>query len=88
MLATSKKGTPLRQKDFTFFQNLEENTKILVLFGSPSTGLFEIFENQGLKLEDWVNFIINIAPQQGTQTIRVEEALLSTLVLVNWLIAL
>ncbi|MHA1266070.1 MAG: putative RNA uridine N3 methyltransferase [Candidatus Helarchaeota archaeon] len=58
----------------------------LIIFGSPSLGLFEIFKKNGLNLEDWVNFVVNIAPQQGTQTIRVEEALISTLTLISYLI--
>ncbi|NVM53724.1 MAG: hypothetical protein HWN66_08475 [Candidatus Helarchaeota archaeon] len=87
LIATSKKGTPIKKSDIEFFHALGEMKDILIIFGSPSSGLFEIFENQGLKLGDWVNLIINIAPKQGTQTIRVEEALLSTLTLVTWFIS-
>ncbi len=88
ILATSRKGSPLQKTDLDFFQTLKEKPRILLIFGSPSMGLFEIFENDGLKLEDCVDHIINIAPEQGTQTIRVEEAVMATLAILNCLMTL
>ena len=58
--------------------------KVLALNGSPRKGLHEIFEINNLTLTDWVDLVINIAPIQGTETIRVEEAIVSTLTLFNY----
>ncbi|MFX1295555.1 MAG: putative RNA uridine N3 methyltransferase [Promethearchaeota archaeon] len=88
LIATSKKGTPIKLINANLLQKIREKNKILILFGSPHWGLFEIFQNQGLKLGDWVDFIANIAPRQGTQTIRVEEAIISTLAILHSLIHL
>ena len=86
-IATSRQGNPLRKKDLEIFQ-FTENNKILLLFGSPNIGLFEIYESNGLKLKEMVEFVLNIAPQQGPKTIRVEEAILSTLSIVSNFISL
>ena len=87
IIATSRQGNPLRKNDLENFQ-FTANNKILLLFGSPNIGLFEIYESNGLKLKEMVEFVLNIAPQQGTKTIRVEEAILSTLSIVSNLISL
>ena len=78
---------PLPPVRFIYFEFTEKN-KILLLFGSPNIGLFEIYESNGLKLKEMVEFVLNIAPQQGPKTIRVEEAILSTLSIVCNLISL
>ncbi len=86
-IATSRYGTPIKKKDLKIFK-LDEINKILLLFGSPHMGLFEIFKRNGLKLDELVDLIFNIAPEQGTKTIRVEEAILATLGILNSLISL
>jgi len=89
IIATSKRGSPINSEtQVELLQKLEKKNNLLVLFGSPATGLFEIFTNNNLRLADWVDFILNFIPQQGTETIRVEEALFSTLALINSLLAL
>ncbi|NVM28343.1 MAG: hypothetical protein HWN65_05835, partial [Candidatus Helarchaeota archaeon] len=64
IIATSKKGSPIKKSDIKFFHALGEIKDILIIFGSPSLGLFEIFKKYGLNLENWANFVVNIAPQQ------------------------
>ena len=56
---------------------------ILVAFGAPSRGLHEIASDEGLKLGEVVDFVVNTVPNQGTATVRTEEALLATLALFN-----
>jgi predicted SPOUT superfamily RNA methylase MTH1 len=87
-IAASKQGNPLRMKDIEFFRELKEKTEILILFGSPNFGLFDIFKTQNLDLVNSVDFIINIAPNQGTQTVRVEEAIYSALSIINCILFL
>jgi predicted SPOUT superfamily RNA methylase MTH1 len=57
--------------------------RILIAFGAPSRGLHEIVQDDGLNLSDIVDFVINSVPNQGTVTIRTEEALLATLAIFN-----
>jgi methyltransferase len=57
--------------------------RVLVAFGAPSTGLHEIVLDEGLKLEEISDFVVNTVPGQGTVTVRTEEALLATLAILN-----
>jgi methyltransferase len=57
--------------------------QILVTFGAPSRGLHEIAEDEGLKLKDISDFIVNTVPNQGTVTVRTEEALFASLAIFN-----
>jgi hypothetical protein len=56
---------------------------VLVAFGAPSRGLHEIVKEEGAKLEAIVDFVVNMIPQQGTATVRTEEALLASLAVLN-----
>ncbi|MHA1321898.1 MAG: putative RNA uridine N3 methyltransferase [Candidatus Helarchaeota archaeon] len=88
IIATSKLGNSIVGKAPELKERIKKNHKVILFFGSPSLGLFDIFKMQHLKLEDWANFILNFVPHQGTQTLRVEEALFSTLAILNYLINL
>jgi len=57
--------------------------RILIAFGAPTRGLHEIVGDEGLRIEDVSDFIVNTIPQQGTTTVRTEEALLATLAIFN-----
>ncbi len=57
--------------------------RILVAFGAPSRGLHEIVQDEGLNLEEIADFTINTVPNQGTATVRTEEALLASLAILN-----
>ncbi len=57
--------------------------RVLVAFGAPSRGLHEIAEEEGSKLEAIVDFVVNMIPEQGTATVRTEEAILATLAILN-----
>ena len=73
------------------FQDIKEQlgerwkkaSNILVLFGAPAKGLHEIAEAEGKIFDDLVDFVVNTIPDQGTETVRTEEALLATLAILN-----
>lgn len=56
---------------------------VTVAFGGPYQGLFEICDKQGLDVEDLFDIVVNTIPNQGTETVRAEEALLATLAVLN-----
>ncbi len=56
---------------------------LLLLFGAPDRGLYEIAAEEGLRLEDYVDYVVNTVPNQGTRTVRTEEAVAATLALLN-----
>ena len=57
--------------------------RVLVAFGSPKEGLTAILKRGKIKIRDVADVIINTIPQQGTETVRTEEAVYATLALLN-----
>jgi predicted SPOUT superfamily RNA methylase MTH1 len=57
--------------------------RVLIAFGAPSRGLHEIVQDEGLNLADIADFTVNMVPNQGTVTVRTEEALFSSLAILN-----
>ncbi len=84
IIATSKYGVIPKAEDMR--RALFNKSRLLVLFGSPYGGLYEIAENEGWELEDRIKYIWNTVPGQHVKTIRTEEALIITLGLINLLI--
>jgi predicted SPOUT superfamily RNA methylase MTH1 len=56
---------------------------VLLLFGAPTRGLFEIAKEQNFNVHDVVDCIVNTLPGQGTETVRTEEAIMATLAIFN-----
>ncbi len=83
VIATSRKGKPITEIMDTLKENWKTSKKILVAFGAPTQGLYEIAAQESIKLEDIAHFIVNTIPNQGTETIRTEEALYATLAVLN-----
>jgi hypothetical protein len=54
----------------------------VLLFGSPVEGVMEIAERLGVKIPNDIP-IINTIPNQGTETVRLEEAVVSSLAVMN-----
>ena len=57
---------------------------MLIVFGSPKIGLMSVLKRESIATSDL--FIINLFPNQGVETVRSEEAILSGLSLFNSLI--
>jgi hypothetical protein len=83
ILATSRYGKHLDKIDKEIRERLKKARRVLIAFGSPNKGLKEILENEKNKLEDVADFIINTIPQQGTKTVRTEEAVWTSLATLN-----
>jgi predicted SPOUT superfamily RNA methylase MTH1 len=81
-VATSKHGVPFAKVAERIAERWESG-KILVAFGAPTRGLYEIAEQEGLDLEELVDFVVNTVPMQGTETIRTEEALIASLAVLS-----
>lgn len=85
VVATSRKGKSLDtiKEELTKSWKLSRNA--LVVFGAPTQGLFEIVAHEGLRLEALAHFVVNTIPNQGTETVRTEEALFASLAILNTL---
>jgi predicted SPOUT superfamily RNA methylase MTH1 len=82
-VATSRFATPFREAAPRLGARWKKASDIAVLFGAPTRGLHEIVQDQGAKLDDLVDFVLNTVPNQGTETVRTEEALMATLAVFN-----
>jgi len=83
IVATSRKGKPISQVLDELKEKWKTSSRILVAFGAPTQGLYEILAHENLRLEDTADFVVNTIPNQGTETVRTEEALYATLAVLN-----
>jgi len=82
-VATSKYGVPFVNVSEEIAGKWEKADTILVAFGAPTQGLYEIVKNEGLNLDDVMDYVVNTIPIQGTETVRTEEALIASLAIFN-----
>ena len=83
VIATSKMGDPLTQVADELAERWKKAGKIVVAFGAPTQGLQEIVAQEKLSLDKVADFTVNTIPDQGTETVRTEEALYASLALLN-----
>lgn len=79
VIGTSRKGDLVTEKYESLRHDLNKADKVLILFGSFEYGLDRILEYYDMAPEDVCNYYINLAPDQGVSTIRMEEAVLIAL---------
>jgi methyltransferase len=82
-IATARVGDNFMDITAKIGEKWRGSQRVLVAFGAPSRGLHEIVEDEGLKLGGMVDFVVNTVPNQGTVTVRMEEALLASLAVLN-----
>ncbi|MFH0748477.1 MAG: RNA methyltransferase [Candidatus Bathyarchaeota archaeon] len=83
VILTSRFGKSLTEAAEKLRSRLKGTNKMLIAFGSPKQGLKEILEREGLQIDN-INFLVlNTIPQQGVETVRTEEAIYSTLAIMN-----
>lgn len=86
VVATSRYGVPVMEIQEELAGRWSESYRILVAFGAPTEGLHEIVARDHLKLTDVADFVVNMIPDQGTETVRTEEAAYASLALLNCLV--
>ncbi len=82
-IATARIGDNFRDVEDKIGARWSLSQRVLVAFGAPSRGLHEIALDEGLKLAEVSDFVVNTVPCQGTATVRTEEALLASLAIFN-----
>jgi predicted SPOUT superfamily RNA methylase MTH1 len=82
-IATSKIGAKFMDVAGKIAEKWKKANCTLVAFGAPTRGLHEIVRDESANLNDVVDFVVNTVPQQGTETVRTEEALLASLAILN-----
>ena len=83
VIATSKIGVKFADAAEKIAEQWHNSGHTLVAFGAPARGLHEIVGDEDFDLDDLADFVVNMVPEQGTETIRTEEALLASLAVLN-----
>ena len=80
VIFTSKNGRIFKTAESQLNESIKHYKNLLIVFGSPSKGIKEIYPNYDKTKH---SIFLNMFPFQKTQTIRLEEALLGTLSIIN-----
>jgi len=86
VIATSRYGTSLMKVADELAKCWKKSRNILVAFGAPTQGLYDIVARENLKLDEIAHFTVNTIPNQGTETVRTEEALYASLAILNLIV--
>jgi len=86
VIATSRYGAPFTEVADELARRWRKSRKILVAFGAPTQGLYEIVARENLKLDEVAHFTVNTILNQGTETVRTEEALYASLAILNLIV--
>jgi len=79
-IATSRSGRSLKSVLGKLRESFGRTNGVMLIFGSPSRGLFEILGNNFFER---VQFVINLFAEQHVETVRTEEAISAGLYLIN-----
>ncbi|MDI6888305.1 MAG: putative RNA uridine N3 methyltransferase [Methanocellales archaeon] len=82
VIATSRKGSIVDERLLAQLQKAMKES-VSVVFGSPTRGIGDILHEEGCTLSDLADYVINTIPNQGTATVRTEEAVFATLSILN-----
>jgi len=82
-IATSRKGARFTDIAEELTGKWEKASSVLLAFGAPTRGLYEIARDEDADLNELVDFVVNMIPAQGTETVRTEEALIASLAILN-----
>jgi methyltransferase len=82
IIITSRKGRHFKNIEARLSEHAKSVQNILVAFGSPKYGLHDILAKEGASIKPY-RCVVNMFPNQGTETVRLEEAVLGTLAILN-----
>jgi predicted SPOUT superfamily RNA methylase MTH1 len=82
-VATSRIGVKFVDVVEKMANKWKKANRALVAFGAQARGLHEIVNSEGANLLDVADFVVNMVPDQGTETVRTEEALFASLAVLN-----
>jgi predicted SPOUT superfamily RNA methylase MTH1 len=82
IIITSRKGRHFKNIEDKLAEHTTSVQNILVAFGSPKHGLHDILTKEGASIKPY-EYVVNMFPNQGTETVRLEEAVLGTLAILN-----
>ncbi|HET6730740.1 MAG TPA: putative RNA uridine N3 methyltransferase, partial [Nitrososphaeraceae archaeon] len=79
---TSRNGRSISLIRKSLIESLSNTGELVIVFGSPRKGVLEtVSKNDVMKFSS--PLIINMFPLQGTDTVRLEEAIMGSLAIIN-----
>lgn len=78
VISTTRYGDEINSIFYELSDKLSKYDNIAILFGGPYSSI-----NDDLSSPNWELFDINMIPNQGTETVRTEEAVLASLSILN-----
>ncbi len=87
VIATSRYGKPFLEVSNELVSCWNTSRKVIVVFGAPTQGLYEITRQENLNLDEVADFVVNTIALQKVETVRTEEALFVTLGILNLMVA-
>ena len=82
IIITSRDGWPFKSIECDLIKSLKLKRNLLIVFGAPKRAVEQIVSGEGQAMDDY-KFIVNMFPFQGTETVRLEEAIFGTLAILN-----
>lgn len=82
IVITSRKGLYFKSQEDKLIERLKMFHNLLVVFGSPKKEVEQILVDEGQSIKSY-EFVVNMFPFQGTETVRLEESVLGTLAILN-----
>ncbi len=82
VVVTSKKGSYFKNVEAKLAERSKNVKNLLVVFGAPKHGVHELLAKEGASVKPY-EFVVNMFPNQATETVRLEEAVLGTLAILN-----
>lgn len=86
ILITSKKGSYVKHKEAKILACLKAFRNFLIVFGTPKKGVDEILAVEGRSIDAY-EYVLNMFPFQATRTVRLEEAILGSLSILNHILS-
>ncbi|MGC9115017.1 MAG: putative RNA uridine N3 methyltransferase [Fervidicoccaceae archaeon] len=76
VIGTSRKGEPVWENWKKIEESMKKtDRKVTIVFGEPYRGIYEIAKDLSINTDDFFDGIYNFVKDQGTKTIRTEEAI-------------
>lgn len=82
-IALSREASPYSKLKDSIESTIQGTKSTCAIFGGPKLGLHKLFA-QVTDPKDHIDFWVNTIPGQGTETVRLEEAVFSSLALLNY----
>ncbi len=82
-IAFSRNATPYDRLASEVRSTVASTKSILAIFGGPKRGILELVSEDKTLLKQHIDFWVNTIPDQGTETVRLEEALWISLGILN-----